>query len=105
MRRIETVIQWVSNAKTSQAWCADFFVVEPTPYEEPYLNFSKHAYVILASSAPGTERAGGVGFEVEDVDAAYAELSDRGYVFNEEPFDIQPGRLITINDPNSTSWD
>ena len=35
VRRIETVIQWVSDAKTSQAWCADFFVVEPTPYEEP----------------------------------------------------------------------
>ena len=37
---------------------------------------------------------------MEDVDAAYAELSGRGYVFNEEPFGIPPGRLITINDPD-----
>ena len=32
VRRIETVIQWVSNAKASKAWYADFFIVEPTPY-------------------------------------------------------------------------
>ena len=24
----------------------------------------------------------------------------RGYTFNEEPFDIPPGRLVTINDPD-----
>ena len=57
--------------------------------------------MILAPSAPGTGRGGsGVWFEVEDVDAAYAERTAEGFAFNEEPFDIPPGKLVTINDPD-----
>lgn len=101
VRRIETVIQWVSDVEASKAWYTDFLGVEPTPYDAPYYKFGEHAYVILAPSEPGTGRGGtGVWLEVEDVDAAYAELRGRGYTFNEEPFDIPPGRLVTINDPD-----
>jgi predicted enzyme related to lactoylglutathione lyase len=51
--------------------------------------------------SPGTGRGGtGVYFEVDDVDQAYRERVARGYKFNEEPFDIPPGRLVTINDPD-----
>lgn len=28
----------------------------------------------------------------------YAELTARGFAFNEPPFDIPPGKLATIND-------
>ena len=102
VRRIETVLQWVSDPERSKAWYADFLGVEPTPYEGPYFKFSEHAYLILAQASPGTGRGGtGVWFEVEDVDAAFDELRERGYVFNEpEPFDIPPGRLATLNDPD-----
>ena len=55
----------------------------------------------LAPGAPGTGRGGtGVYFHVDDVDAAYKELSARGYQFNEEPYDIPVGRLVTLNDPD-----
>lgn len=30
----------------------------------------------------------------------YAELTARGFAFNEPPFDIPPGKLATINDPD-----
>src|SRR5512141_2584393 len=101
VRRIETVLQWVSDPAASARWYAEFLGIEPTPYEGPYFKFGEHAYVILAQSSPGTGRGGtGVWFEVEDVDAAYRELVDRGYKFNEPPFDIPPGRLVTLNDPD-----
>lgn len=100
-RRIETAIQWVSDVEASSRWYADFLGVEPTPFEAPYFRFDDHCYLILAPSAPGTGRGGsGVWFEVEDVEVAYRERRERGYTFNEEPFAIPPGRLVTINDPD-----
>lgn len=101
VRRLETVVQFVNDPQASAKWYADFFGIEPTPYEGPYFKFDEHAYVILAPSSPGTGRGGsGVWFEVEDVEAAYRELTARGYTFNEAPFDIPPGKLVTINDPD-----
>lgn len=101
VRRLETVVQFVSDPERSKAWYAEFLGVEPTPYEGPYFKFDEHAYVILAPSAPGTGRGGsGVWFEVPSVDEAYAELTARGYTFNEPPFDIVPGKLVTLNDPD-----
>ncbi|MEX2247606.1 MAG: VOC family protein [Dehalococcoidia bacterium] len=100
-RRIETVLQWVADPEASARWYADLLGVEPTPYQAPYFRFSEHAYLILAQSAPGTGRGGtGVWFEVENVDEAHAELTARGYAFNEPPFDIPPGRLVTLKDPD-----
>ena len=100
-RRIETAIQWVSDVEASSRWYADFLGVEPTPFEAPYFRFDGQCYLILAPSAAGTGRGGsGVWFEVEDVEAAYRERRERGYTFNEEPFAIPPGRLVTINDPD-----
>jgi len=101
-RRIETVLQWVSDPQKIAAWYCDFLGVELTPYDAPYIKFSEHAYVIFAPASSGTGRGGtGVWFEVDDVDAAFKELTARGYKFNEpEPFDIPPGRLVTINDPD-----
>jgi len=53
------------------------------------------------STAPGSRRAGtAVYFHVDDVDAAYKELSERGYTFNEEPYEVPVGRLVTRNDPD-----
>ena len=100
-RRIETVLQWVADPERSKRWYADLLGIEPTPYEGPYFKFAEHAYLILGQSGPGTGRGGtGVWFEVDDVDAAYDELRRRGYAFNSEPFDIPPGRLVTLNDPD-----
>jgi predicted enzyme related to lactoylglutathione lyase len=101
VRRIETVIQWVADPDASAQWYTDFLGVEKTAYDAPYFRFAEHCYLILAPSSEGTGRGGtGVWFEVEDVDAAYAELTERGYQFNEEPWDIPPGRLVTLNDPD-----
>jgi glyoxalase/bleomycin resistance protein/dioxygenase superfamily protein len=45
------------------------------------------------------EEPGGY-FQVENVDEAYKGLTARGYRFNEEPYDIPVGRLVTLNDPD-----
>ncbi len=102
VRRIETVLQWVTDVERSKLWYADLLGIEPTPYDTAYFKFAEHAYLILGPAAEGTGRGGtGVWFEVENVDAAYRELSGRGYKFNETtPFDIPPGRLVTLNDPD-----
>jgi predicted enzyme related to lactoylglutathione lyase len=101
VRRIETAIQFVADQRASSKWYAGLLGVEPTPYEGPYFKFDEHAYLILAPGRPGTGRGGtGIWFEVEDVDVAYRELAAKGYIFNEPPFDIPPGRLVTLNDPD-----
>lgn len=101
VRRIETVLQWFADVDASTRWYSDFLGLDVIEYAAPFFKFAEHAYLILAPSAPGTGRGGtGVWFEVDSVDDAYAELSGRGYSFNEEPFDIPPGRLVTINDPD-----
>lgn len=102
VRRLETVVQFVSDPEASKRWYADVLGIEPTPYEGPYFKFDEHAYVVLVQSSPGTGRGGsGVWFEVENVEDAYRELSARGYKFNEDkPFDIPPGKLVTLNDPD-----
>ncbi len=100
VRRLETVVQFVSDPERSKQWYAEFLGIAPTPYEGPYFKFQEHAYLILAPSAPGTGRGGsGVWFEVESVDEAYEQLKSR-YRFNDPPFDIPPGRLVTLNDPD-----
>ncbi len=101
-RRLETIVQFCADPQASADWYTRFLGVEATPYEGPYFRFEQGpGYVILAPSAPGTGRGGsGVWFEVEDVDAAYAERTAEGFEFNEEPFDIPPGKLVTINDPD-----
>jgi predicted enzyme related to lactoylglutathione lyase len=100
-RRLETVVQLCSNPARSRDWYAKLLGIEPTPYEAPYFKFDEHAYLILSTAAPGTGRGGtGVWFEVEDVEQAYRELLGVGFVFNEAPFDIPPGKLVTLNDPD-----
>jgi predicted enzyme related to lactoylglutathione lyase len=100
-RRLETVVQFVSDPQRSTEWYARLLGIEPTPYAAPYFKFTEHAYVILAPSSEGTGRGGsGVWFEVASVDDTYRELVAEGYAFNEEPFDIPPGRLVTLNDPD-----
>ena len=101
VRRIETAIQFCTDPEKSKAWYEDFLGVKTTPYDGPYFKSDEHGYLILAPGAPGTGRGGtGVWFEVESVDDAYRELTARAYTFNEPPFDIPPGRLVTINDPD-----
>jgi catechol 2,3-dioxygenase-like lactoylglutathione lyase family enzyme len=100
-RRLETVVQFCSDLERSKSWYTKLLGFEATPYEGPYFKFDEHAYLILASASPGTGRGGsGVWFEVESVDDACRELKGMGFVFNEEPFDIAPGRLVTLNDPD-----
>ena len=37
---------------------------------------------------------------MDSVDEAYKELGAKGFTFNEPPFDIPPGRLVTLKDPD-----
>ena len=97
---IEVVVQFCVNPAKSQAWYADFLGVETTPYPSPLFVLAG-VTLLLAPGAPGTGRGGtGVYFHVESVDEAYQELTARGYRFNEEPYDVPVGRLVTINDPD-----
>ena len=99
--RIETVIQFVSDQQASSRWYAQLLGIEPTPYGAPYFKFDEHAYLILAPGSPGTGRGGtGCWFLVDSVDEAYKELGAKGFTFNEPPFDIPPGRLVTLKDPD-----
>jgi len=98
---IETVIQFMSDQEASSRWYARLLGIEPTPYGAPYFKFAEHAYLILAPGKAGTGRGGtGCWFLVDSVDAAYKEKTAEGFKFNEPPFDIPPGRLVTLLDPD-----
>jgi len=101
-RRIATVIQWVRDPESSAKWYSRVLGVTPTPYAAPYFRFEAgDAYLILAPAKPGTGRGGtGAWFLVDSVDDVYRRLTAEGFRFNEEPFDIPPGRLVTLNDPD-----
>jgi catechol 2,3-dioxygenase-like lactoylglutathione lyase family enzyme len=100
-RRLETVVQFCVDPEASRDWYPRFLGIESTPYDGPHFHFGEHAYLILASAAAGTGRGGsGVWFEVENVEEAYRERLAQGFTFNEEPFDIPPGRLVTALDPD-----
>lgn len=101
VRRLETVVQYVSALDRAVSWYTRLLDQEPTPYEGPYFPFPGGGYIILHPSAAHTGRGGtGVWFEVDDVDGIYRRKLGEGFEFNEEPFDIPPGRLVTLNDPD-----
>jgi len=101
-KRLETVVQFCSDVAASTAWYSKLLEIEPTPYDTTYFKFDAGSgYVILAPASPDTVHGGsGVWFEVDDVLAAYAEKTAQGIVFNEEPFAIAPGWLVTLSDPD-----
>jgi predicted enzyme related to lactoylglutathione lyase len=97
---IEVVVQFCVDPEQAKAWYADFLGVETTPYPSPLFVLGGST-LLLAPGAPGTGRGGtGVYFTVESVDEAYKELTARGYRFNEAPYDVPVGRLVTLNDPD-----
>jgi len=101
VKRIDSALQFCLDPEKSAAWYKDFLGVGTTPYDLPLFAFGDSATLLLAPGAPGTGRGGtGIYFEVDNVDEAYRERVARGYKINEEPFDIPPGRLVTINDPD-----
>ncbi len=71
MRRIETVIQFVSDPRRRAAGTRGSSAPSRRRMPRPIFKFDAHAYLIRA-----------------------------GFVFNELPFDIPPGRLVTLNDPD-----
>src|SRR5262245_33404552 len=97
---MEVVVQFCVDPEKSKAWYADFLGVETTQYPSPLFVLGGST-LLLAPGAPGTGRGGtGVYFHVESGDEAYQELTARGYRFNEEPYDVPVGRLVTLNDPD-----
>jgi predicted enzyme related to lactoylglutathione lyase len=97
---IEVVVQFCLDPERSKAWYAEFLGLETRTYPAP-LFVLEGSTLLLAPGSPGTGRGGtGVYFNVESVDQAYKELTERGYRFNEEPYDVPVGRLVTINDPD-----
>ena len=101
-RRLETAVQFCADVAASTDWYTRFLEVAPTPYETTYYRFGLGSgYLILAPAAEGTPHGGtGVWFEVADVVEAYTAKQAEGFVFNEEPFPIPPGRLVTLFDPD-----
>jgi len=92
VRRIETILQWVSDPQASSQWYARLLGITPTSYEVPYFKFAEHAYLLLGQAAPGTGRGGtGVWFEVESVDTTYQELQAQGFTFNGPPLTFLRG--------------
>ena len=101
-RRLETAVQFCSDVGASTAWYSKLLGLDPTPYETTYFKFGEGSgYLILAPAGPDTAHGGtGVWFEVDDVVIAYADKKSEGFVFNEEPFAIAPGWLVTLADPD-----
>ena len=100
IRSVEVILQFCVDLEQSRAWYEDFLGLKAIAYGAGLFALAGTP-VHLAPAAPGTGRGGtGVYFHVDDVDAAYAELRARGYRFNEEPYDIPVGRLVTLNDPD-----
>jgi predicted enzyme related to lactoylglutathione lyase len=100
IRGVELILQFCVDLERSRAWYEDFLGVKAVAYGGGLFWLGGTA-VHLAQAAPGTGRGGtGVYFHVDDVDAAYQELRARGYAFNEAPYDIPVGRLVTLNDPD-----
>jgi predicted enzyme related to lactoylglutathione lyase len=101
VRRLETAVQYVTDLDASVDWYRRLLDQDPTPYEGPYFPFPDGGYLILHPCTDSTGRGGtGVWFEVADVDDTYQRKISEGFVFNEKPFDIPPGRLVTLNDPD-----
>jgi len=101
VNRLATVVQYVSDPVRAKEWYAGLLGFEPAPHEVPYFECGGGAGLLLAPSAPGTGRGGtGVFFDVDSVDSTYREKKAAGFTFNEEPYDIGPGRLVTLNDPD-----
>ena len=71
-RRIETVVQYVADPEASARWYAR----------------------VLGRGGSG------VWFEVESVAETYRQRRADGFEFNEEPYAIPPGLLVTLNDPD-----
>ena len=101
-RRLETAVQFCSDVEASTRWYSKLLEVEPTPYATTYFRFGVGSgYLILAQAEPGTVHGGpGVWFEVNDVVESYSAKQSEGFEFNEEPFPIAPGRLVTLFDPD-----
>jgi predicted enzyme related to lactoylglutathione lyase len=101
-KQLETTVQFCSDVGVSTAWYSRLLEIEPTPYETTYFKFATGSgYVILAPAGDSTVHGGtGVWFEVDDVRAAYEQKRAEGFKFNEEPFSIAPGLLVTLLDPD-----
>lgn len=98
--RLETAIQYCLDPSAAGRWYADFLGVETTPYPGPLFVFEGGGALFLAPGSAGTGRGGtAVCIAFADVDAAYRERVERGFRFNEEPYDVPTGRFVTINDP------
>ena len=98
---LEIIIQFCIDTEKSKAWYADFLGIEPIAYGAGLFALDDGTRFHLAPATPGTGRGGSaVYFYVPSVDEAYAELRGRGYAFNEEPYDIPVGRLVTLYDPD-----
>ena len=100
INRVEVIVQFCLDMEKSKAWYGDFLGLQAVDYGGGLFALDGTT-LLLAPASPGTGRGGtGVYFQVDNVDEAFKELTDRGYRFNEEPYDIPVGRLVTINDPD-----
>jgi len=97
--KIQTVIQYCQDPEKVGDWYADFLgLTRAAP--GPFFVLEGGGALFIAPGEPGTGRGGtAVCFAVSDLDAAYKERLERGYKFNEEPYEVPGGWFVTINDP------
>jgi catechol 2,3-dioxygenase-like lactoylglutathione lyase family enzyme len=101
IRGVELILQFCLNLERSRAWYEDVLGVKAVAYGGG-LFWLGNRVVHLAQAAPDTCRGGtGVYVYVDDMDAVCQELRARGYRFNEAPYDIPVGRLVTLTGPST----
>ena len=79
-----------SDMERAMAWYADKLGLEPTESEEvgALYDVGSGRFLLYPSQSAGTNQATAMGFEVDDLESAVAELKTTGVVF--EDYDI-PG--------------
>ena len=91
----------MSDPDASGRWYSDLLGIETSPFPLPMFQWGDGARLMIAPSAVGMGRGGtSVLFQVESVDATYAEALGKGYVFNEEPPEPLEGKFVSLNDPD-----
>ena len=78
-----------TDMERAKAWYASILQIEPTKLDESgdaWYEASGTRFLLYASKFAGTNQATAMGVEVEDVEAAVADLRARGAVFEDYDF-------------------
>ena len=99
-----------TDLERAKAWYASILQIEPTKLDEngdAWYEAGSTRFFLYASQFAGTNQATAMGVEVEDVEAAVADLRARGAVFEDYDFgdDFRTvDGILTTPDGQKLAW-